>query len=920
MQKLLLIANPAASGFTGGLHRRVVSILRQTYEVETAWPTNAGDVEAIAMEATHRGTDVVVAMGGDGVVHHVVNGICGSTTALGIIPAGTTNVLARILNLPNKPIPAARFLARGEPVIEIPLARVEATTPSGTMIRYATFATGIGLDAEAVRAANAEPYRKYRFGGIHYARTAANVVLNGFVGRRPHIRVESGARTADAVSALIQIHAPYTYFGRFPLAVTRRHPEHLAALIIERISLTRVPSILFHAALGRALDRVRGVQVWEDVRELTMYADPPGSVQADGETLGDVSSATITSVPRAVRAVAPLQHRRESVSGRYAAPLPATARQRPRTIVAGFQHRSREWAAEAAWYQMHDGVWRSTTWGEAKTQVEELAAGLIELGVQRGDRVALSGDNTPDWVAFDYAVQHIGAISVPLYQTFADEQVSYVVNHSGSRWYFAGDDGQLRKAKRCALPGVKRFVAGHLGDTDEGDVVGLERLANLGRRRLQADRSELDDRIASVNAEDTFSIIYTSGTTGPPKGTMLTHHNAAWTAQRTVERMRMNQQETLVSYLPLSHVFERMVTTALIAADYPIRPVYYFVPNISTLADALREARPTVLIGVPRTWERLRSLVIAKLQESPRRKRAAQRIITSAVAGLQRRNTGRFLWPHHQLALSMAARLVGRKVLTELGLERCWYAVSGAAALGPNVQYFWQALGLPLHEGWGMTETSAVSAVQAPDDLAVGVVGRLIDGLELQLAEDGEILVRGDSVFSGYYGDPEATAEVLDDQGWLATGDLGQLTSDGRLQIVDRKKDLIITAGGKNVAPQELEKRLTTHAVVEQAMVVGDGRPHLAALLALGADEISAYLRHHGFPDPESPEARRALERHLQAIIDQVNHKVSRAERIHTWAVVPDGFPAKLITPTMKLRRSAATEYFAAEIEGLYEI
>jgi long-chain acyl-CoA synthetase len=196
----------------------------------------------------------------------------------------------------------------------------------------------------------------------------------------------------------------------------------------------------------------------------------------------------------------------------------------------------------------------------------------------------------------------------------------------------------------------------------------------------------------------------------------------------------------------------------------------------------------------------------------------------------------------------------------------------------------------------------------------------LIDGLELRLAEDGEILVRGDSVFSGYYGDPDATADVLDDQGWLATGDLGQLTSDGRLQIVDRKKDLIITAGGKNVAPRELEKRLTAHAIIEEAMVVGNGRPHLAALLALGADEESAYLRHRGFPDPASREARKALDRHLQAIVDQVNRRFSRAERIHTWAVVPDGFPPNLITPTMKLRRRAATEHFAAEIERLYEI
>jgi long-chain acyl-CoA synthetase len=919
VQKLLLIANPAASGFTGGLHRRVVAILRKTFEVETVWPTNPGDVEAIAMEATHRGIDVVVAMGGDGVVHHVVNGICGSDTALGIIPAGTTNVLARILNLPPKPIPAARFLAQGGPVIEIPLARVEATTDTGTMIRYATFATGVGLDAEAVRAANAEPYRKYRFGGIHYARTAANVVLNSFVGRSPHVRVESEARTADAVSVLVQIHAPYTYFGRFPLAVTRRHPEHLAAMIVERISLMRVPSILFYAAFGRALDRVPGVHVWEDVRELTVHADPPGSLQADGETLGEVVSATISAAPRAVRTLAPLQRGRRGLHGRYAVPLPAADTRSPQTIAAGFQQRSRDWADETAWYEKRNDGWVGTTWSEVRSRVEELAAGLIELGVERGDRVALSGPNTPDWVAFDYAVQHAGAISVPLYEAFAPEQVEYVVAHSGSKWYFAGDADQLEKADGAACPQLERIIAGHLQDHENGRIVGLGRLTTLGRRRLATDRSELEDRVAAVEGDDLFSIVYTPGTTGSPKGAMLTHHNAVWTMQRAVERMRMNREETLVSYLPLSHVFERMVTTALIAADYPVRPVYYFVPDIRNLAGALQAARPTVFIGVPRTWEKLRSLVIAQLGKDTRRDRAVHRIITAAIAGLRRRDSGGLLWPHHRLALSLAARRVGRKVLREVGLDRCWYAVSGATALGPDVQYFWQALGLPLHEGWGMTETSAVSAVQAPDDLTVGVVGRLINGLELRLADDGEIFVRGDSVFPGYYGQPDATASVLDDHGWLATGDVGQLTSDGRLRIVDRKRDLIVTTGGKTVAPQELEKRLTAHLIIEEAMVVGDGRPHVAALLALRDDETSAYLRRHDLPDSGTAEARAALHLHVQTLVDQVNRRFSRAERIRAWTVVPGGFPLRVLTPTSRLRRKVAAEHFAGEIEDLYK-
>jgi len=896
----------------------VVAILRKSFVVEAAWPTDASEVEALAMKAAHEGTDVVVAMGGDGVVHHVVNGIAGSATALGIIPAGTTNVLARILGLPSKPVAAARFLAKATQAIEIPLARVEAATGSTTTVRYATFATGVGLDAEAVRLADLEPHRKYRFGGIHYARTAASVVLNNFIGRSPHLRVESGSRTADAVSVLVQIHAPYTYFGRLPLAVTRRHPEHLAALIIERITLARVPSILMHAALGRDLGRIKGVHVWDDVRHLTITADPPGFLQADGESLGNVTTVDIASAPRAVRAIAPLSREQAPPSGRYSVPLAASTASQPGTIVAGFQQRTRQWSQEFGWFERRDGKWEGMTWGQIRTRVEQLAAGLIELGVGPGDRVAISGNNSADWVAFDYAIQHSGAVSVPLYQTFAEEQVEYVTAHSGSRVYFAGDADQLEKAQRCELPGVEYLIAGHLGEHQDGRVIGLEKLAALGRKRISRERSALDERIEAVRPDDLYSIVYTSGTTGPPKGTRLTHHNAVWTIQRTVERLRMNPEETLVTYLPLSHVFERMVTTGLVATDYPVRPTYYFVPDVRDLAGALTTARPTVVIGVPRTWEKLRSRVIAAIHEDPRRQKVIHLVIDTAITALRRRDAGRTIWPHQRAARYVARHIIGARALRQLGLERCWYAVSGAAALGSPVQYFWQALGLPLHEGWGMTETTAVSAVQAPDDLQAGAVGRLIDGLELRLADDGEILVRGASVFNGYHEEPDLTTEVLDEHGWLHTGDVGRVSPDGRLRIIDRKKDIIITAGGKNVAPQEIEKRLKSHAIIEEALVVGEGRPHLVALLALGTEELAGWRSRHDFADPSHPDAAAALDKHIQRIVDDVNRRFSRAERIRNWAIVPTGFPPETMTPTVKLRRNAAAGRFAAEIDQLY--
>jgi long-chain acyl-CoA synthetase len=380
----------------------------------------------------------------------------------------------------------------------------------------------------------------------------------------------------------------------------------------------------------------------------------------------------------------------------------------------------------------------------------------------------------------------------------------------------------------------------------------------------------------------------------------------------------MNPEETLVSYLPLSHVFERIVTTALIATDYPVRPTYYFVADIRNLAEALIEARPTVMIGVPRTWEKLRSRVIGAIQDDPRRRRFVHRVIDSAIAALRRRDAGRRIWPHQRAALYIAAGVIGRQILRRLGLDRCWYAVSGAAALGSEVQYFWQVLGLPLHEGWGMTETTAVSAVQAPDDLQAGAVGRLIDGLELRLADDGEILVRGPSVFAGYYDQPDQTAEALDGDGWLHTGDVGRVSPDGKLRIIDRKKDIIITAGGKNVAPQEIEKRLKSHRIIEEALVAGDGRPYLVALLALGVEEVAEWARHSNLADLNSPAGAAVLERHVQKAVDDVNRRLSRPERIRRWAIVASGFPPETLTPTIKLRRAAANLRFATEIDELY--
>lgn len=306
MRSLLLVANPAASRFTGGLHRSVVARLSRAYDVATVWPTSAPGAEALALQAAQDGIDIVVAMGGDGVVHHVVNGIAGSETTLGIIPAGTTNVLARILGIPRRPARAASYLASLPPAVKTALVRISMESDDHATVRYGTFATGLGFDAEVVRRSNLEPYRKYWFGGVHYARTAASVVLSPSGRRRPTMRVEVGDRTADAAAVLVQVHDPYTYFGRIALRVSGSPHGGLAALVIDRLTLVNIPRIFARVLSGRDLSSIKGVQVWPDIDEMRVISDPPSPLQADGESLGQPAEVTFTSLPHGLKVVAPI--------------------------------------------------------------------------------------------------------------------------------------------------------------------------------------------------------------------------------------------------------------------------------------------------------------------------------------------------------------------------------------------------------------------------------------------------------------------------------------------------------------------------------------------------------------------------------------------------------------------------------------
>ncbi len=311
MPRLLLIANPLASGFTGATHREVLRLLSENYEVESVWPSGADDSKEASAKAAANGVDIVVAMGGDGVTHHVANGLIGSDTALGMIPVGTTNVLAKILRLPAKPLAAAKFLAADPETRRIPVARVEGNGPGLRLAGYALFAAGIGLDAEVVRQAESTPHRKAWFGGIHYARSAAWLFIRRFRNRLASMRATANGEKADAVAVLTQVHWPYTYFGRTPLRLTPTPVEGLSALIIEEANVSRGIGLAFTAAFGRGLNRIPGATVWPDIEDLTVIADPPAAFQADGELWGELNELRISSVPEALLVAAPRSKKSE---------------------------------------------------------------------------------------------------------------------------------------------------------------------------------------------------------------------------------------------------------------------------------------------------------------------------------------------------------------------------------------------------------------------------------------------------------------------------------------------------------------------------------------------------------------------------------------------------------------------------------
>ena len=570
-----------------------------------------------------------------------------------------------------------------------------------------------------------------------------------------------------------------------------------------------------------------------------------------------------------------------------------------------------------------DHHWAALTWADYGDAVEEVMAGLAALGVGRGDRVAIVSDNRPEWHITDVAAMSLGAVSVPIYQTSPAAQVAYVLGHSGARVVMADRSEQAAKVLqvRHDLPALEHLVVveGDAVALDEPFMVGWDSLRTLGRAEVQRRPSLRSDAVAQVTPTDLATLVYTSGTTGPPKGTMLTHAQIAFTLKALTTVVPIGADDRFLSFLPLSHIAERCVSHF---GQIGSGGETWFARSLPTVPEDLRDCRPTIFFAVPRVWEKFREAVVEKVRDTHglQGSLASEYLRLADLVGAHRAGTAT-LPPTAALEHEVLDRVVGAKIRKQLGLDRARILSSGAAPISPDLLGWLHGIGLPVGEVYGQTEDCGPATINPPKAIRIGTVGKPLPGVELCIADDGEILVRGGSVCSGYWQDPDATAALLRADGWMHTGDVGTIDADGYVRITDRKKDLIITAAGQNVAPQQIETRLRMEPLIAQPVVVGDGRKYLTALITLDATELAAWAeRHHRMFDPEALATDPAVHAEVQAAVDRVNAEFARVEGIKRFRVLPHEFTvaAGEMTPTLKVRRRAVVEHYAELVEEMY--
>jgi len=594
---------------------------------------------------------------------------------------------------------------------------------------------------------------------------------------------------------------------------------------------------------------------------------------------------------------------------------------REATLNRMFLNRIAEGGGAVRYLVPREDRWVPMTYREVGEAARDIAAGLMALGLARGDRAAILSGTRVEWVLADIGAIVGGFVTVPVYPTNLPEQVEYILGHSESRVVFVEDRSQWEKvaAVRGRLPSLRAVIL--LEGTAEGldGALDLPSLRRAGAQLLASDPGALERRTEEIGPEDDLTIIYTSGTTGPPKGAVTRHRNYAFIVSSCLEAVPIRRGQTILHFLPLAHSLGRLEHFL----SFDAMMVSAFARGLQTVGDDLPRVRPEIMFSVPRLYEKFYARVLGKVDEEGGLKKRlfhwALGVGREASRRMQRREPlGGLL----ALRFRLAERLVFAKVRERLG-GRLLFFVSGGAPLAREIAEFFHALGILILEGYGLTECSTVASVNRLEHYKFGTVGKPLPGTEVRIAPDGEILLRGGHVFKEYFRDPEGTKEAVDTEGWLHTGDIGVLDEDGFLAITDRKKDILVTSGGKNIAPQNIENLLKTDPFVSQAFAYGDRRKYVTALITLSPDEIARWAREQGIPssDPEVLARDPRVQEMMKSRVDALNARLAPFEQVKKFVLLGTDFSQETgeLTPTLKVRRKVVVAKYGALLDALYE-
>jgi long-chain acyl-CoA synthetase len=578
----------------------------------------------------------------------------------------------------------------------------------------------------------------------------------------------------------------------------------------------------------------------------------------------------------------------------------------PATIPARLFQQAQDRPNAPAYFVRGETDWEPTDWSTYAANVRQIARALIAFGVESGQVICILGNNRPEWVEMDLAAMAINAIPAGIYQTSSSDEIAYVLNHSEAPIILVENEAQWAKVNeiRSGVPTLKRIVTMQGTTIDDADTQTWEQFLASGNESEE----DIDLRVKNLDPTAPATFIYTSGTTGPPKAVMLSHDNLAWTADRAIDIVGQTDQDTSLSYLPLSHIAEQMFT---LHAPITSGARVYFAQGIEKMPDNLKEVQPTVFFGVPRVWEKFHAGVASKLKLATGVKlKLVNFARRTGTAVSELKCQGKPITGALALKYKLANKLIFSKLKPAIGMGNARICVSGAAPIAPDVLEFMASLDVIILEVYGQSEDSGPTTFNLTGNTRFGTVGVRLPGIDVRIAEDGEILVKGRNVFMGYYKDDEATKATLDADGWLYSGDLGAFSDDGFLTITGRKKDIIITAGGKNIAPKNIEAALMEHEAISQAVVIGDRRKFLSAVVAINPERAE-----------EAGGDLSSFKSSIQEHIDAVNSRFARVEHIRKFSILPrelDQENAEL-TPTMKIKRRIVYDNWASVIDGMYE-